>query len=173
MAFRSFPAASRVLVSIAASLALLGGCDSNTETGCESGTCDPPPTDDVCDATCDVDETHGLPCDVYKILSNVCQDCHVAGGIGPFTLVSYADTQCTYGKTGDPPRDAFVWEKMQRAVQKDATPPKMPQGAFPLPDACLDTLNAWFETCASGECAHGEGNNEGAGGAEVGFCEVP
>ncbi len=112
------------------------GCDADLETGCIDGTCTG--ASSASGGPCAGDD-HDLPCGVYEILSNVCQQCHVPGGQGPFPLQEYCDTQQQYGKKP-------IWVRMQTAIKPDAFP-RMPFMQDPLPDEQMATLNAWFETC--------------------------
>lgn len=138
-------------------------CDADLESQCREGTCGgglAPPTEQ--EFVCEHHQTCGLPCNVYDNFVKICQTCHVEGGIGPFNLLSYDDTQKMYGTK-------IIWERMERAVQPGAAPPKMPQGNNPETiDSCgpnkdqhcayIDYFNEWFPTCHTPEgCAHGEG----------------
>ncbi len=74
---------------------------------------------------------------VLPITQAACQSCHVAGGIGPFPLSSYADAQAHHAQ-------------MAGAAQARTMPPWMPspncqsfQGARTLTQTQIDTLYSW------------------------------
>lgn len=146
-------------------LAAIGSisCDADLESQCREGTCGgglAPPTNEQ--FVCEHHQTCGLPCNVYDNFVKICQTCHVEGGIAPFPLLSYDDTQQMYGTK-------IIWERMERAVQPGASLPAMPQGNNPLTiDSCgpnedqhcdyIDYFNEWFPSCHTPEgCATGEG----------------
>jgi hypothetical protein len=151
--------------SIGLVLSLAFACDADLETRCVDGECTGPTTGagGATPFVCEQPDTFGLPCDVYTVLADVCQDCHVEGGIGPFVLRTYEDTQADFF-------GQLVWVRMQRATADTDPPPlpAMPQGAHPLPKAQLDALTAWFATCEAGTCATGQGIGAagGAGGTQ-------
>jgi hypothetical protein len=153
-------------------LVLVVSCDADLETKCVDGECTGPTTSaggggaggggggGAPPFVCEQPDTFGLPCDVYTVLADVCQGCHVEGGIGPFVLRTYEDTQADFF-------GQLVWVRMQRATADTDPPPlpAMPQGNHPLPKAQLDALTAWFATCEAGECATGEGTGIGGAGS--------
>jgi hypothetical protein len=118
-------------------------CDAELEPGCIDGTCTGATTGSG-DGPCAGDE-HDLPCGVYEILSNICQNCHVPGGMGPFTLLDYCDTQ---EERGSATTKKPIWVRMQDAIQVDAFP-RMPLNGDPLSDTDMATMNEWFATCGS------------------------
>ncbi len=80
--------------------------------------------------------------DVAPILSEACSGCHVAGGIGPFPLTTYAEAKPMAGA-------------IMAATLSGSMPPWMPGGATPplmhdrrLSAAQLATLKAWAEADA-------------------------
>lgn len=160
---------------LACAMAVIAGssCDADLETGCIDGACTGATTGSG--GSCAGIE-HDLPCDVYDVLSTICQQCHVPGGQGPFPLLEYCDTQQQYGNKP-------IWVRMQAAIKPDAFP-RMPLGQDPLADDQMAALNAWFDTCGSNvepfdafQCAGaqngpppvcGEGGAGGGGGAPQG-----
>ncbi|MFO0548400.1 MAG: hypothetical protein U0271_08445 [Polyangiaceae bacterium] len=170
-------------LSLAFALALGGGCDAELDTGCRDGTCEPDPTPPAACGepfTCQFEDSGDLPCDVYCVLDDSCHKCHVPGGIGPFPLLTYDNTQRIIG-------DKPIWKRMQAAVQDDDVGVKMPQDKHPMAAYKIEILNKWFETCDAGHCvrrseqegtggvpntggggAGGDGGNGGTGGAPAG-----
>ena len=149
-------------------------CNAELETGCRDGECssgatDTPQTTTGTGATggggaepfvCTKPNTFGLPCDVYSVLDDICQNCHFEGTmIAPFKLETYEDTQEEFF-------GLLKWERMRNATADTDPPPvpAMPQGNHPLPKPRLDALTAWFATCEAGECAMGEGIGAGGSG---------
>ena len=82
--------------------------------------------------------------DVEPVLQKVCQNCHVAGGIAPFSLVTYADAkgvaesivQQTHDKKMPP------WGAQNTA---ECTPPKGWKDDLRLSDAEVAILKAWHD----------------------------
>lgn len=154
-------------------------CDADLDTACRDGECgqglggvnssgggDTGGAGGEGPFVCMEADTNELPCDVYTILKTVCQECHIEGGIGPFVLDSWDDTQQDYFGT-------VIWKRMQKVVQKDATPVRMPLGQPPLPDSKIAQLNAWFSTCEEPTgCAKGEGTGGPSGGGGEGGAGV-
>ncbi len=101
---------------------------------------------------CTIEDTAGLPCEVFSILEANCQRCHndPQENGAPFPLLTYDDTQAEYGARP-------IWDRMSDAVEPGAIP-GMPFGDNPpgLGEADLDVLRAWFATCDAGECARAE-----------------
>jgi hypothetical protein len=138
------------------SLSMSLGCEADLETRCVDGECTGPTTSaggsggrggsggdgGAAPFVCEQPETFGLPCDVYTVLADVCQD-----------------TQADF--FGQP-----VWVRMQRATADTDPPPlpAMPQGNHPLPPPQLEALTAWFATCEAGTCAMGQGVGSGGAG---------
>ncbi len=150
------------LFALACALCSLS-CDAELESSCQDGECTTGTgatgSGGAEPFVCTKPDTFGLPCDVYTVLDDVCQNCHFEGTtMAPFKLETFEDTQ----------QDFFglpIWERMQRATADSDPPPvpAMPPGGHPLAKPRLDALTAWFETCEAGACAMGEGI--GAGGA--------
>lgn len=149
-------------------------CDADLETGCRDGECTSASGAGGSTSStggggaepfvCEKPNTFDLPCDVYTVLDDVCQNCHFEGTmIAPFKLETFEDTQADYA--GQP-----IWERMKRATADTDPPPvpAMPQGNHPLPKPKLDALTAWFATCEAGECAKGEGIGAGGAGSGAG-----
>ena len=103
-------------------------------------------------ATCEIEDTAGLPCEVFRIIEANCQVCHndPQENGAPFPLLTYDDTQAEYGARP-------IWDRMRDAIEPGAIP-GMPFGDNPpgLAEEDLDVLRAWFETCEAGECARAE-----------------
>lgn len=152
-------------------------CNAELEPGCRDGECASGPSSSPSSSStggagatggggaepfvCTHPDTFGLPCDVYAVLSDICQNCHFEGTmIAPFKLETYADTQEDF--FGKP-----KWERMRNATADTDPPPlpAMPLGNHPLPKPRLDALTAWFATCEAGECAMGEGTGASGTGA--------
>ena len=82
--------------------------------------------------------------DVEPVLQKVCQNCHIAGGIAPFALVTYADAkgvaesivQQTHDKKMPP------WGAQNTA---ECTPPKGWKDDLRLSDAEVAILKAWHD----------------------------
>jgi hypothetical protein len=163
---------ARYVLAFSLSMSTSFGCEADLETRCVDGECTGPTTSaggsggrggggdgGATPFVCEQPETFGLPCDVYTVLADVCQGCHVEGGIGPFVLRTYEDTQADF--FGQP-----VWVRMQRATADTDPPPlpAMPQGNHPLPPPQLEALTAWFVTCEAGACAMGQGIGSGGAG---------
>ena len=82
--------------------------------------------------------------DVEPVLQKVCQNCHVAGGIAPFSLVTYADAkgvaesivQQTHDKKMPP------WGAQNTS---ECTPPKGWKDDLRLSEAEIGILKAWHD----------------------------
>jgi len=178
MKLSSFLAAAGVVTAGAAL-----SCDADLETGCRDDACTPNPSSASSSgvggagggAACAFEDTAGFPCDVYTVLFENCHGCHKPGGQGPFSLLTYDDTQAwLYGLMPPELGAQRIWARMETQVQPGASIPRMPLGNHPMDQAKIDTLNAWFATCGddilvAGQCARGEGaGSQGGGGSGMG-----
>lgn len=123
-------------------------CEANLESECVGGdgTCDlhdltpeevAGPCYDGCDTTAVSGQTGEYPCEVDAIIDN-CRPCHVEGGIGPFSLDTYDDSQQLYVGTA-------IWARLQGVLVND----RMPQGGPPLSSADKTAiLEDWACQCA-------------------------
>ena len=82
--------------------------------------------------------------DVEPILQKVCQNCHVSGGIAPFSLVTYADAKAVAASvvydTG-----AKVMPPWGAQNTAECTPPKAWKDDLRLSDAEIATIKAWHD----------------------------
>jgi Copper type II ascorbate-dependent monooxygenase, N-terminal domain/Copper type II ascorbate-dependent monooxygenase, C-terminal domain len=82
--------------------------------------------------------------DVEPLLQKVCQDCHIAGGIAPFSLVTFADAKAVassiVGQTAA--RTMPPWGAQDTAECK---PPKAWKNDLRLSEAEIGILKAWHE----------------------------
>lgn len=164
-----------------------GACDADMTESCEDGSCTSTTSSSAGGASgfqCTIDKTHGLPCDVYDVIERNCQRCHFTGTmVAPHVLEDYDDTQEFYSQNASMVKTP-KWTRMKRAIQKDGPIPHMPIDAWPMADADIDTMNAWFATCGRDDClldgmnpaavcdkdlcAKGTGINEGGASASGG-----
>jgi len=82
--------------------------------------------------------------DALPILQKVCQNCHIAGGIAPFSLVSYADAQAVAG--------AIVAQTASRTMPPwgaqttaECQPPHAWKDDLRLSEQDIATLKAWHD----------------------------
>ena len=129
----------RALASFAFGLALVGcytgSASTATTSAVEAAPCDPAQTP----------TTGDLPDAVNAVLFDKCQTCHAVPtkNRAPFPLVSFEDTQKTFGLTAK-----RRWQRMAEVVEPGGLP-HMPYGnAPPLTDGQLTTLRTWFAGCA-------------------------
>ena len=79
--------------------------DADLESSCRDGACAGGTTGTAGlgggggAAPCEFDDTHGMPCAPYVVIRNVCQGCHVEGGVGLRAVVLQA---APYGGAADP-----------------------------------------------------------------------
>jgi hypothetical protein len=164
-------------------LITLGSCDADLESGCRDDICSGTTSAGGSSATgqggggfvCEHPDTAGFPCEVFDALKNNCHSCHKPGGQGPFSLLTYEDTQ-TWLYNREPTEqlpNVRTWARMMRQIQPGAPIPAMPLNNNPMPQVFIDRLNVWFATCgtddqAANVCLRGEGSGSGGGGGGTG-----
>ncbi len=139
------------------------GCNANLDTTCVGGACQPLAQSTVTSSTsttggsggggggsscfvgCDVSKpttrTGEFPCDIEKILSTVCRNCHTnpKEKVGvPFVLLKYEDSQQLYG-------DMVIFAKMQHAIDIKFMPLAPYKDAFTT--AQRKTIIDWACAC--------------------------
>ena len=123
-------------------------CEASLEPECVGGdgTCDihdltPEADDSLCYEGCDTTSVSGqtgeYPCEVDAVIDN-CRPCHVEGGVAPFSLDTYEDSQQLYVGTA-------VWARLKGVLDDD----RMPLGGPPLGASDKTAvLDDWACKCA-------------------------
>jgi hypothetical protein len=82
--------------------------------------------------------------DVEPVLQKVCQNCHIAGGIAPFSLVTYADAKAVAESIVQQTHDRKMppWGAQNTS---ECTPPKGWKDDLRLSEAEIGILKAWHD----------------------------
>jgi hypothetical protein len=169
-------------VAVIACAAASPACEADVDGGCTTGPCGGATVAAAAtvtvagsggggggEPTCLFPDTGELPCDVFTVLADRCHKCHQDPPINsaPFSLLTWQSFQEIYGNKP-------IWERADAAIEPGNVP-QMPFLEDPLPVEQRDVLNAWFATCAAGECAKapapsgassgGTGGGDGGSGA--------
>ena len=82
--------------------------------------------------------------DVAPIIQGVCQNCHIAGGIAPFPLMTYEDAKANAEAiVGD--TQARVMPPFGARTTSECTPRAPFKGDWSLTDAQIATIKAWHD----------------------------
>jgi hypothetical protein len=132
-------------ITVAALMALYGGCASNSVSTHQEGGGSPPPVPEagLSEGTSPSDAP--VPwCAAYHIINCVCQQCHQNPPLNgaPIPLMTYDDTQAPFGTK------ELVWQVMQDVVSSRFMPftgdPTVMPVVLPLDDDDYNTMLAWL-----------------------------
>jgi uncharacterized membrane protein len=100
---------------------------------------------DAAVASCSAGPASGdFPCDVGAVIKARCQPCHQRPPVNGahFPLLSYEDTRQPFGP------GTLRFQRMQQVIEPDFLPHMPPHGAQQPTVQELETLRAWFRSCA-------------------------